>query len=192
MLDDGSVPEFARYGGYMAIGSGIDTFTKHPSDEAVKAQREAGYFLDLWHWRGHRSNPINMSDDQVIAEARLGDAGKSSAGSNHVLTARWTVTYWAAVLFVRWRRGEAVWNGMTRWIMAGLALLGITGTLGGHLVGIHTEVSAAHAGLGWDVYTTYYVPDMTLVAIGVMPHCCRVLDGGAAAGWRKPGRTISV
>lgn len=120
MLDDGSVPEFARYGGYMAIGSGIDTFTKHASDEAVKAhphlgkklkgdvvtkslpgtrtdindwasvqpeatlkaQREAGYFLDLWHWRGHRSNPINMSDDQVIAEARLGDVGKSSAGSN--------------------------------------------------------------------------------------------------------------
>lgn len=120
MLDDGSVPEFARYGGYMAIGSGIDTFTKHASSDEVKAhphlgkklkgdvvtkslpgtrtdlndwasvqpeatlkaQREAGYFLDLWHWRGHRSNPINMSDDQVIAEARLGDAGKSSAGSN--------------------------------------------------------------------------------------------------------------
>jgi hypothetical protein len=120
MLDDGSVPEFARYGGYMAIGSDIDTFTKHASKAAVeahphlgkklkgeavtkslpetrtdindwasvqpeaklKAQREAGYFLDLWHWRGHRSNPINMSDDQVIAEARLGDAGKSSAGSN--------------------------------------------------------------------------------------------------------------
>ena len=120
MLDDGSVPEFARYGGYLAIGSGIDNFTKHPSGEEVKAhphlgkklkgdavtkslpgtrtdindwasvqpeatlraQREAGYFLDLWHWRGHRSNPINLSDDQVIAEARLGDAGKSSAGSN--------------------------------------------------------------------------------------------------------------
>ena len=120
MLDDGSVPEFARYGGYLAIGSGIDTFTRHASKEEVeahphlgkklkgdvvtkslpgtrtdindwtsvqpeatlKAQREAGYFLDLWHWRGHRSNPINMSDDQLIAEARLGDAGKSSAGSN--------------------------------------------------------------------------------------------------------------
>lgn len=120
MLDDGSVPEFARYGGYIAIGSGIDTFTRHASKEEVeahphlgkklkgdvvtkslpgtrtdindwtsvqpeatlKAQREAGYFLDLWHWRGHRSNPINMSDDQLIAEARLGDAGKSSAGSN--------------------------------------------------------------------------------------------------------------
>jgi hypothetical protein len=62
---------------------------------------------------------------------------------------------------------------MTRWIMAGLALLGsallgITGTLGGHLVGIYTEVSAALRMLGWDVYTTYYVPDMTLVAIGVI------------------------
>lgn len=97
----------------------------------------------------------------------------SALGRNHVLTASWTVTYWAAVLFVRWRRGEAVWNGMTRWIMAGLALLGsallgITGTLGGHLVGIYTEVSAALRMLGWDVYTTYYVPDMILVAIGVI------------------------
>lgn len=97
----------------------------------------------------------------------------SALGRNHVLTASWTVTYWAAVLFVRWRRGEAVWNGMTRWIMAGLALLGsallgITGTLSGHLVGIYTEVSAALRMLGWDVYTTYYVPDMTLVAIGVI------------------------
>lgn len=97
----------------------------------------------------------------------------SALGRNHVLTASWTVTYWAAVLFVRWRRGEAVWNGMTRWIMAGLALLGsallgITGTLGGHLVGIYTEVSVALRMLGWDVYTTYYVPDMTLVAIGVI------------------------
>ena len=47
-------------------------------------------------------------------------------------------------------------------------LLGITGTLGGHLVGIYTEVSVALRVLGWDVYTTYYVPDMTLVAIGVI------------------------
>ncbi|MDP3886842.1 ethylbenzene dehydrogenase-related protein [Hydrogenophaga sp.] len=120
MLDDGSVPEFARYGGYLAIGPGIATFTKHAAgdevkahpylgkklkqeevskhlpqtrtdindwasvlpEDTLKAQRAAGYFLDLWHWRGHRSNPINMSDDQVIAEARLGDEGKSSAASN--------------------------------------------------------------------------------------------------------------
>ena len=42
----------------------------------LQAQRKAGYFLDLWHWRAHRSSPINKSDDQVIAEARYGDEGK--------------------------------------------------------------------------------------------------------------------
>jgi hypothetical protein len=80
------------------------------------------------------------------------------------------VAYWAILLFVRWRRGETVWAGMSRWVMAGLALLGsallgITGTLGGHLVGIYTEVSEGLRMLGWEVYTTYYVPDMTLMAL---------------------------
>ncbi|WP_341917058.1 hypothetical protein [Polaromonas sp. YR568] len=97
----------------------------------------------------------------------------SALARNHVLTASWTVAYWALVLFVRWRRGEAVWDGMTRWIMAdlallGSALLGITGTLGGHLVGIYTEVSTALRLLGWEVYTTYYVPDMALAGIGII------------------------
>ena len=66
--------------------------------------------------------------------------------------------------------GEAIWQGVTRWVMAGLAilgsaLLGITGTLGGHLVGIYTEVSEVLRFLGWEVYTTYYVPNFTLVGI---------------------------
>jgi hypothetical protein len=57
-----------------------------------------------------------------------------------------------------------------RWVMAGLAilgsvLLGITGTLGGHLVGVYTEVSESLRFLGWEVYTTYYVPNITLAAI---------------------------
>ncbi len=94
-------------------------------------------------------------------------------GRNHVLAACWTIAYWAAVLYVRWRRGEAVWQGITRWAMAGLALLGsamlgITGTLGGHLVGSFTNVSDALRVLGWEVYTTYYVPDLTLVALGLI------------------------
>jgi hypothetical protein len=42
MLDDGSVPEFARYGGYMAIGSDIDTFTQHASKAAVEAHPHLG------------------------------------------------------------------------------------------------------------------------------------------------------
>jgi hypothetical protein len=65
-----------------------------------------------------------------------------------MLVATWTLAYWALLLATRWFQGEAVWEGAMRWIMAGLAilgsaLLGITGTLGGHLVGIYTEVSEA-------------------------------------------------
>jgi len=93
-------------------------------------------------------------------------------GRNHMLVATWTVAYWALVLATRWLQGEAVWDGVMRWVMAGLAilgsaLLGITGTLGGHLVGIYTEVASALRLLGWEVYTTFYVPDVTLVAIAV-------------------------
>jgi hypothetical protein len=97
----------------------------------------------------------------------------SALGRNHVLLASWTVAYWAVILFVRWRRGDRVWLGLSRWVMAGLALLGsallgITGTLGGHLVGIYTEVSELLRLLGWEVYTTYYVPNFTLIALGVI------------------------
>ncbi len=96
----------------------------------------------------------------------------SPLGRNHMLAATWTLAYWTLLLLIRWLRGEAVWHGATRWIMAGLALLGsvllgITGTLGGHLVGIYTAVSSALRLLGWEVYTTFYVPTFTLVAIGV-------------------------
>jgi hypothetical protein len=47
----------------------------------------------------------------------------------------------------------------------GLVLVGITGTLGGHLIGVYTEVSAVLRALGWEVYTTYYVPDTTLMIL---------------------------
>jgi hypothetical protein len=87
-----------------------------------------------------------------------------------MLLATWTLAYWALLLATRWVQGEAVWEGPMRWIMAGLAilgsgLLGITGTLGGHLVGIYTEVSEVLRLLGWEVFTTYYVPSFTLVLI---------------------------
>ncbi|HLD14721.1 MAG TPA: ethylbenzene dehydrogenase-related protein [Burkholderiales bacterium] len=113
LVDDGSVPEFEKYGGYITIGDRMRFFTneakkeevqKHPylgkkkqvevgkhlpetrtniadwqsvvPETQLQAQRQVGYFLDLWHWRAHRSNPIDKSDDQVIAEARYGDEGK--------------------------------------------------------------------------------------------------------------------
>jgi hypothetical protein len=91
-------------------------------------------------------------------------------GRNHMLLATWTLAYWALLLATRWIQGEAVWEGPMRWVMAGLAilgsgLLGITGTLGGHLVGVYTEVSEVLRLLGWEVFTTYYVPSFTLALI---------------------------
>lgn len=120
MLDDGSVPEFGRYGGYVAIGDRLAGFTveasgrdiaAHPElgrrlglDEATKylpatrsnaqdwasvvpeaEQRRlqaAGYFLDLWHWRAARSNPMGVADDQFITAGRLGDVGRGAYTTN--------------------------------------------------------------------------------------------------------------
>jgi hypothetical protein len=107
--------------------------------------------LFVWPWEALSSTPL---------------------GRNHMLLATWTLAYWALVLATRWLQGEVVWEGLTRWVMAGLAilgsiLLGITGTLGGHLVGIYTDVAAALRFLGWEVYTTFYVPTATLAVIGI-------------------------
>ncbi|MBZ0140811.1 MAG: hypothetical protein K8H87_13720 [Pseudorhodoplanes sp.] len=120
LVDDGSVPEFARYGGYITVGDRMRFFTNeataaevkaHPylgqkrnqvevgkhlpatrstigdwasvvPEERLAALRKAGYFLDLWHWRAHRSNPIGASDDQYVFELRGGDAGKGPFATN--------------------------------------------------------------------------------------------------------------
>lgn len=105
--------------------------------------------LMVWPWEALSSTPM---------------------GRNHMLLASWTMAYWTLMLVTRWIQGEAIWYGPGRWVMAGLAilgsaLLGITGTLGGHLVGIYTEVSEVLRQLGWEVYTTFYVPNLTLVVL---------------------------
>ncbi len=118
-VDDGRVPEFGKWGGFVtASSSQMRFFTEaaheevieHPhlgpqghSDlrkwlpetrtdpddwrtikppEELQALREAGYFLDLWHWRAHRSNPIGYSDDQYILDYRLGDQGVAPWATN--------------------------------------------------------------------------------------------------------------
>lgn len=110
-----------------------------------------GVGLLVWPWEAISSTPL---------------------GRNHMLVATWTLAYWALMLAIRWAQGEAVWEGAGRWIMAGLAilgsvLLGIAGTLGGHLVGVYTEVSEALRLLGWEVYTTFYVPTAMLAVIAI-------------------------
>lgn len=106
MVDDGSVPEFQRYGGYITVGANMRDFTGSGADAAhrrkylpatrrdpndwysivddstLEAQRRAGYFLDLWHWRAHLSNPLGRADDQNIAWFRLYDSGETLYFSN--------------------------------------------------------------------------------------------------------------
>lgn len=98
----------------------------------------------------------------------------SPMGRNHLLVASWTLAYWSLVLVTRWRLGERVWLGVSRWIMFGIAALGvglltITGNLGGLLTetGKATAVTELLRALGWEVYTTFYVPDFVLVLIVV-------------------------
>ncbi len=100
----------------------------------------------------------------------------SPLGRNHMMMAAWTVALWAVVLWLRWRGGEAVWQGLSRWVMVLLALLGsglviITATLGGHMMGSATDLSKVLRSLGWEVYRTFYVPGFTvwtLIAIAAV------------------------
>jgi hypothetical protein len=114
------VPEFAGYGGYVAVGDRMRFFTDEATDKEVRAHpylgqkrkqtevrkylpatrrniddwasvvpeeelaslRKAGYFLDLRHWRAHRSNPIDVSDDEYVLDVRGGDAGRGPFADN--------------------------------------------------------------------------------------------------------------
>jgi len=106
MIDDGSVPLFSRYGGYITIGDGLTTFTGVPETDEERTKylpstrtdpnefdairpesdlemlRAAGQFLDLWQWRSSRSNPIGLGDDGFVADERGGDAGTGPYTTN--------------------------------------------------------------------------------------------------------------
>ncbi len=102
----------------------------------------------------------------------LETAAASPLARNHLLAATWSLVYWTLLLITRWMQGEAVWEGVMRWVMLGLAGLGgifltITGTLGGHLSGNPTAVSRVLHFLGWDVYDTFYLPDWVLLLLAV-------------------------
>lgn len=94
----------------------------------------------------------------------------SPLGRNHLTAATWSLAYWALLLVTCWRLGDRVWADTRRWIMLGLGALGailltVTGALGGHLAGNPTAVSKLFQLLGWEVYTTFYVPNFMLVLL---------------------------
>lgn len=94
----------------------------------------------------------------------------SPLGRNKLIAATWALAYWSLLAVIVWRLGEAVWKGSARWIMLGLGLLGgglltVAGALGGHLSGSPSAVSRLFRLLGWEVYTTFYVPNFMLVVL---------------------------
>ncbi|PIV76307.1 MAG: heme ABC transporter permease [Rhodobacteraceae bacterium CG17_big_fil_post_rev_8_21_14_2_50_65_11] len=97
-------------------------------------------------------------------------------GRNHMLTATWSLAYFTLLMITRLMQGDALWHGMARWVMlvlsgVGVVLVGVTGTLGGHLVGNYTQVGEVLRLLGWEIYTTYYVPNITvalLIGLGLV------------------------
>jgi hypothetical protein len=94
----------------------------------------------------------------------------SPLARNHVLMASWAISYWALLGIIRWRGGEQVWEGLWRWTLLGLAGLGmglqtITGTLGGYLAGNPSAVSEVLRRLGWEVFTTFYLPNWVLALV---------------------------
>jgi len=113
---------------------------------------------------------------------------KTPLGRNHMIGATWTLSYWAAVLFLRWRAGEHVWEGRQRRLVMvllgalGAALLAITGTLGGHLHGAPAYLSEILRMLGWDVYTTFYVPTWVLGVLAIVIVAMPVLAKRASRG----------
>ncbi len=91
----------------------------------------------------------------------------STMGRNKLLMATWTLSVWSLILLLRWRVGEAIWAGQSRFLLLGLGvfgaiLLATTGTLGGHLLGSPSRFSGLLHQFGWSVYQTYYVPTWVL------------------------------
>ncbi|PKP70833.1 MAG: heme ABC transporter permease [Alphaproteobacteria bacterium HGW-Alphaproteobacteria-4] len=102
--------------------------------------------ISIWPWETISSTPM---------------------GRNHMMMASWSLAFFTLLAVTRFLQGDRIWQGASRWIMGlmaliGVILVGITGTLGGHLHGSYTEVAEWLRLAGWEVYSTFYVPDGTI------------------------------
>jgi hypothetical protein len=50
--------------------------------EFIAGLKEAGVFLDQWHWRAARGGPVGVSDDMWVLDYRNGDGGGSAYSTN--------------------------------------------------------------------------------------------------------------
>jgi hypothetical protein len=108
---------------YLASSRVGDRWWEAPWDQVrapaeLAALARSGVFLDLWHWRAARSNPVGFSDDQYVLEYRNNDGSAGSFSTNwDADQARPLVMFDSAVVGVhalRWDRlmaGEVTQDG---------------------------------------------------------------------------------
>ena len=93
---------------------------------------------------------------------------ESPLGRNHIMLATWTLSYWTVMTVLGYRFRRHLFEGAQRWITLALATIGvavitITGTLGGSLGGTPSLVTKSLGWIGWNVYMTFYLPTWMLV-----------------------------
>lgn len=93
---------------------------------------------------------------------------QSPLGRNHIMLATWTLSYWTVIGVLGFRLRRHLFDGSQKWITFTLASIGalvvvITGTLGGSLTGTPSLVTKSLSYVGWNVYTTFYLPTWMLV-----------------------------
>ncbi|NOZ33346.1 MAG: hypothetical protein GXP01_09850 [Alphaproteobacteria bacterium] len=93
---------------------------------------------------------------------------QSPLGRNHIMLATWTLAYWSVLGVLGYRLRRHLFDGVQRWFTFTLASIGalvvvITGTLGGSLTGTPSLVTQSLSAIGWNVYTTFYLPTWMLV-----------------------------
>jgi hypothetical protein len=108
---------------------------------------------------------------------------ESPLGRNHIMLATWTLSYWTVMTVLGYRFRRHLFDGAQRWITLALATIGvavitITGTLGGSLGGTPSLVTKSLGWAGWNVYMTFYLPTWMLavyfagaallIAIGIL------------------------
>ncbi len=96
---------------------------------------------------------------------------ESPLGRNHIMLATWTLSYWIVMGVIGYRFRRFLFEGAQRWITFTMATIGaivvaITGTLGGSLAGTPSLVSKGLGLIGWNVYTTFYLPTWMLILYG--------------------------
>jgi len=92
---------------------------------------------------------------------------QSPLGRNHIMLATWTLAYWSVMGVLGFRLRHHLFDGVQRWITLVLASIGalvvvITGTLGGSLTGTPSLVTKSLSLVGWNVYTTFYLPNWVI------------------------------